>query len=381
MENRLRIIVDCVMYGLQPYGGIPRIFNEILPRICNLDDSLRIELLETIQPKQRLPTHSHISQRSIPIVQRYLRPGRLWKPIIPGIEHLVEKIWIGDGKGQIWHSTYFTLPFKWKGASVVTVYDMIYEKFPKWTYHPGREQILERKKRCITSADAIICISKTTCQDMLDFYNVNPDKVYVIHPAPSYIFKPLNNEDNLIKLPITKPFLLYVGYRAPYKNFGGLIDAYTVWSMRKEIGLIVVGMDWTPDEQTQLLRKGIAEDIILLNNVDDQTLCYLYNQASALVHPSFYEGFGIPIIEAMACGCPVITSHIPSTVEIAGDIPIYFNPTKIDDMLTAFDIALSEGRNSKRVQTGLEWIKRYSWDKTAKQTLEVYKSLAERNSL
>jgi alpha-1,3-rhamnosyl/mannosyltransferase len=113
----------------------------------------------------------------------------------------------------------------------------------------------------------------------------------------------------------------------------------------------------------------------VLTDVDDQTLCQLYNQALGLVYPSLYEGFGIPLLEAMACGCPIVASRISSTIEVAGDCPIYFDPTEEDDLLNALDIALSQGRNSERIQTGLEKVKSYSWDKTAAQTLKIYRSV------
>ena len=104
-------------------------------------------------------------------------------------------------------------------------------------------------------------------------------------------------------------------------------------------------------------------------------LCRLYNQAVAFVYPSLYEGFGIPLLEAMTCGCPIVASRIPSTVEVAGDCPIYFDPAEEDDLVNALDIALSEGRNSERVQAGFEKVKSYSWDKTTAQTLQVYRAV------
>jgi alpha-1,3-rhamnosyl/mannosyltransferase len=108
-------------------------------------------------------------------------------------------------------------------------------------------------------------------------------------------------------------------------------------------------------------------------------LLRLYNQAVALVYPSLYEGFGIPLLEAMACGCPVIASRIPSTVEVAGEQPIYFEPVHLESLLAAFDLALAEGRNSERVRTGLEHAQDFSWDKTSSQVLEVYHALSNSN--
>ena len=104
-------------------------------------------------------------------------------------------------------------------------------------------------------------------------------------------------------------------------------------------------------------------------------MCYLYNRALAFIYPSLYEGFGIPLLEAMACGCPIVASRIPSTIEVAGDCPVYFNPNDVEELISALDIIIPEGRNSKRTRSGLERVKKYSWQKTAEQTLEVYHSL------
>jgi glycosyltransferase involved in cell wall biosynthesis len=159
-----------------------------------------------------------------------------------------------------------------------------------------------------------------------------------------------------------------------------LLQAYSSWPRRKEVDLVVVGGKWSKKEVQHLAKLGITDRVHLLRDVDDQKLCLLYNQATAFVYPSIYEGFGIPLLEAMACGCPIIASRIPSTLEVAGECPIYFEPTEAEDLLAAFDIALSEGRASERVRSGLEQVKCYSWDKTARWTLEVYRALWESHS-
>ncbi|MFX0202475.1 MAG: glycosyltransferase family 4 protein, partial [Candidatus Hodarchaeota archaeon] len=147
------------------------------------------------------------------------------------------------------------------------------------------------------------------------------------------------------------------------------------WAGRKEVDLVIVGESWTADEEQYLAKLGIRDRVHLIEHVDDVRLCHLYNQATAFVYPSFYEGFGIPPLEAMACGCPVVSSRIPSTFEVAGECPIYFEPNNIESLLTALDMVLFEGRDSTRVQVGFSQVKRYSWDKTARQTLDVYHEL------
>ena len=171
--------------------------------------------------------------------------------------------------------------------------------------------------------------------------------------------------------------MLYVGRRGPYKNFKTLLQAYCVWQRRNEVDLLVVGSAWSEQERKWLAESGCEEQVHLLSGVDDHQLACLYNHAQAFVYPSLFEGFGIPLLEAMACGCPVVASRIPSTLEVAAEHPYYFEPTDENDLLTALDTAFSEGRKSPRVETGIRHAELYSWQKTAQKTLQVYRSLID----
>lgn len=374
----MKVIVDGIIYQLQSQGGISRIYSEILPRMCDLDDSLRITLLTEGELRQSLPENRHIIHRRIPPVKRYLRPGRLWKPIIPRTRQLMLRFSVGRGAGQIWHSTYYTLPEHWNGLQVVTVHDLIHERFPDMFSGPGSDQFREEKRRCVQEADAVICVSETTCQDVQHFYGLDSDTIYAVPLSCSDVFRLLKQHGDNSEIMTKQPFLLYVGSRPHYKNFDRLTQAYSEWTYRKEVTLVVVGNSWSADEELRLAELGIKDYVHLLTDIDDEGLCWLYNQAVAFVYPSLYEGFGIPLLEAMACGCPVIASCVPATIEVADECPIYFEPTKVDDLLNAFDVALSEGHDSERTKAGIERVKQYSWDKTAAQTLEVYRAISKR---
>jgi len=377
MENsKINVVVDGVIYGSQARGGISRLFSEILLRMCEVDDSLHITLLTKGRLKQALPQHQRITHRSIPNIERYLRPKRIWKSLIPAADGLIQKVLVGQGSGKVWHSTYYTLLQGWRGHSVVTVHDMIFERFRDFYSGPSADRFRERKKQCICNADAVICVSETTRRDVKSFYDLDSDSIYVVPHACSDVFRQLEQSADTSTLPTDQPFLLYVGVRSPYKNFGMLIQAYSKWRRRKEVALVLVGERPWPDEgRRQLAQLQIQNRVQLLQDVDDETLCRLYNKTAAFVFPSLYEGFGIPLLEAMTCGCPIVASRIPSTIEVAGDCPIYFNPMEEDDLLNALDVALFEGRNSERVRAGLERVKSYSWDKTAAETLEVYRAV------
>jgi mannosyltransferase len=208
MAEKLEIIVDGIIYQTQAKGGVSRLFSEILPRMCDLDDLLYITLLTQGQFKQPLPIHSHITHRSVRNIERYLRPVRIWKPLIPAVNKLVRKLTFGRGTGKIWHSTYFTMPQGWNGYSVVTVHDMIFERFRDFYSGPDAEQFRERKRQCICDADAVICVSEATREDVRNFYKLDFNSIYAVPNACSDVFKQLE-QDVDIPMPLTnQPFLL-----------------------------------------------------------------------------------------------------------------------------------------------------------------------------
>jgi glycosyltransferase involved in cell wall biosynthesis len=122
----------------------------------------------------------------------------------------------------------------------------------------------------------------------------------------------------------------------------------------------------------QIKELEIQGRILLFTGITDEQLAQLYNQALALVYPSLYEGFGLPLLEAMACGCPIVASRIPSTIEVAGDCPAYFELGNRTSLIAALDIVYLEGADSSRITMGLERAAQFSWDKTAKETLALY---------
>jgi glycosyltransferase involved in cell wall biosynthesis len=372
----LDLVVDGVIFQYQARGGVSRIYSEILPRMCEQDPSLRIALLlkERRAPRQALPVHPAISYVSVPHVDPYLRPARVWGNNAAKVRRLVDRLWIGNGAGKIWHSTYFTQMSGWRGAQVVTVVDMIYERYRSLFNEPYDQHFREQKRRAVSSAAAVICISETTRRDVQDYYGVPADKTFVVPLAHSDSFYPLETVDEASRP--QKPFLLYVGKRTQYKNFDLLLEAFGSWRSRTDVDLVVVtDSEWSTDEQRSLAKFGLDSRVKLLIDIDDEQLRRLYGQAVAFVYPSLYEGFGIPLLEAMACGCTVVASDIPSSREVAADCPLYFDPTSAEDLRTALDKALQEIGNQERRTAAMERAATFSWNNTALQTLEIYRSV------
>jgi glycosyltransferase involved in cell wall biosynthesis len=252
---------------------------------------------------------------------------------------------------------------------------MIPERFPELFHEPLYAQLRQQKRACALAADAILCISEATCEDVLAFYGVDPRRVRIVPLAHSATFRPIAEGEVPSPPPSARPFLLYVGERHHYKNFMGLLKAYGTWPMRREIDLVVVGRRWSRAERGEVAQRGLAGQVHLLTGVDDARLRWLYHQAAAFVYPSLYEGFGIPLLEALACGCPVVAARIPPTVEVAGECPFYFDLIGPESLCAALDAALAGGRDPERTRRGLDQARRYSWDRAARQTLDIYAAL------
>jgi len=375
----MRVIIDGEIYHYQSRGGISRIFNEIIPRMCGQDDSLDIALLTRGDTRQPLPRHQRVEYINASPLSRRLCSERISGFFAPGATWLAALLLERRLRGRqdsIWHSSYYTLPEKWRGPIVMLVPDMIHEFFPELFTGKENDRFRERKERCVRAADYVLSISETTARDIERVYKLDRKKIRVIPLACTDAFYPLGESCSDPVLAGSKPFLLYVGPRVHYKNFDMLLDAYHRWPGNKDVDLVVVSYAWTQKESQTLVRMGISDKVRVMSKVDDKSLCRLYNRASAFVYPSLYEGFGIPLLEALTCGCPVIASRIPSSIEIAGDCPFYFDPENGSELIRCFDRALSEGRNRERVNKGFEQAKQYSWDRTAAQTLEVYRELS-----
>lgn len=384
MSGDLKVIIDGVIYQMQSYGGISRLFFEILPRLCDIDESLIITLLTSGPCRQAVPAHRHIYHRSIPPIDRFLRPRRLWRSIVPQAKELVHRLRVGSGKGRIWHSTYYTMPplgniLSWNGPLVVTVPDMIHERFPK--YFKNSEEFLRRKRRCVEQADKVITISENTKRDILKYFKISEDKVSVTHLAASNLFKEASQSDkNKLrkKFGLNKPFIFYVGNRDKYKNFLMLLKTYSLWKRRKDLDLICVGgaSNWSNDEIKVIRHANLNNSAKLFAGVKNEELRAFYSCAYAFVYPSLYEGFGISPLEAMTCGTPVIVSNTSSIPEVVGDAGLYFDPSSKEELLDVLDKITDDTMlRGKLIRKGLAGSKKFKWEETAARTYKIYKEI------
>jgi len=230
--------------------------------------------------------------------------------------------------------------------------------------------------------DRIICFSCFTKEEIIKYINFPAEKIDVIyHGIDHKLFKVYNDLDINIDLP--KRFIFCVGSIEPRKNLLGLLKVYNLLDkdMKEKYKLVLAGFKgWENKEIMQLIKQN--EDFIkYLGYISDEELAKVYNLASLFIYPSFYEGFGLPIVEAMACGTPVITSNVSSLPEVGGDAVIYVNPNDINDIKEKIQIVLNnEGLQKQMIQKGLKRAKEFTWEKSAKKHIELFQKVINEDS-
>jgi glycosyltransferase involved in cell wall biosynthesis len=370
----LQVILEGRLFEEQSIGGISRIYHEILPRISSMDERIFFSILTSGSLMQPLPQHPQIVSYSSRFeVHRLFRPQAIFWQLQDYLRAKFEIALTQFAKNAIWHATYFQIPDWWQGPKVTTVYDLIHEKLPH-LFNKNYDNILrKRKKHAILAADKVICISESVRADVIEMYSLSPERVIAIPLARSDIFRQMSKEEIPTNFHVDGPFILYVGTRHAYKNFKTLLSAYAVWLRRNEIKLLVVGQPWSKEEQQEIAAAGLEPNIICRSGVTDEELCTLYNQALAFVYPSLSEGFGIPLLEAMACGCQIVASRISTSMEVARDVPYYFDPLNKDELIATLEAACF---SEKLIGRRDDILANYSWDRNARATLEIYKELA-----
>jgi glycosyltransferase involved in cell wall biosynthesis len=284
---------------------------------------------------------------------------------------------------DIFHPTYFKdyfFPFLGKKPFVITHHDVIPEKFPE-QYASLDGFTKEQKQKVLDKAAKIIAVSENTKQDLIDIFNISSDKIEVIYHSTHFsTFKPTQGFD--INTP--KKFLLYIGNRENYKNFDFFVKSIaTLLKNDADLHLVCGGNGKFTDAEENLFKSlGVNNKIIHQEIPNDDVLYRLYQKADAFVYPSLYEGFGIPILEAFACGCPVILSNCSCFPEVAQNAAIYFEPNDEQDIESQVRKVLNdENLRTDLVNKGYERLKDFSPEITAKKTLEVYKSVLEKKAI
>jgi glycosyltransferase involved in cell wall biosynthesis len=293
----------------------------------------------------------------------------------------------GIGKSDIYHLPCPDVIGPYEGKLVVTIHDLIYRTYAQG-HTPQAIELTEKYMQAIAAkADKIICISENTRRDLHATFNIPLEKTCVVYNgADSRLFYPLSSQERLNaanqlkELGIDKPYVLYVGTIEPRKNLAGLLESFALLKSKKVFQgqLVVAGMKgWMVENIGELIKKlDIQTDVIFTGFISDDQLCQLYNMAELFVFPSFYEGFGFPVLEAFCCGVAVITSKTSSCAEIAAEAALTIDPKNIKAIAQAMEQVLTDKalKESLRV-AGLKRAQEFSLGSTARETLTVYQEL------
>jgi glycosyltransferase involved in cell wall biosynthesis len=280
---------------------------------------------------------------------------------------------------DVMHSSHFRVPSDGDVACVTTIHDLTYEL--GMNDGIGRHLNLWQRRQAVRRASAIICISQHTRNALLDFYSdeIRPDAlVTTIHHGRSY--------DGPTGQPLAPPFdggrgyLLHVGNRAGYKNFPVALRGYAASRLHAEnVQFWCTGPALTADEMSLISSLGIGSSMIRhVGVVSTRDLGLLYEHAIGLAYPSSYEGFGLPPLDAMSLGCPVVASAASSVPEIVGDAAMLIDPSDVDGFGAAFDALLDPQMSEQLSAAGFVRAAQYSWERAAAEHSKVYCSVASR---
>ncbi len=341
----MTVHIDGIIFSIQKSGGISVYFKELLRRAA--EQSMANVLLTLEAPlSQRLEQQSSEFLRIDSRDARFLERYRSCRP--PG------------AKASVFVSSYYRTPAESTCPNVVVVHDFIYERYskgPKLWLHSAQ------KRNAIEKANSIICISESTRNDLLKFCRVRSDQeIYVIHNGASDHFSPVVSEAP------TKRFALYVGLRGGYKNFKLAAEAL---SHVDDLELWCVGGGAISPAELNTLSPEVRDRVRHLGFVADEQLNTLYNQAFCLIYPSEYEGFGIPVIEAMRAGCPVVSVKCDAVIEAGGDALVVAESVTAKAIAAAVKLLDSPAYRQEIKLSGLTRSQRFTWDRAHKQTLQV----------
>jgi len=374
MNSNATLFLDGIIYCEQKYGGISRIWDEVIPRIPEY--GISVNLLVPNSLKYNFLTDLYRTH-DIKIQRDYFYwPRRIFE------KNQIRSKFLTDlykaTNSRIFHSTYFTTIFSNRLVKFVTVPDLIYEINENRSSSRWDAQALRNKRETINNADKIVCISENTKKDLLHFYPlISEAKVSVIYLGVSNLsgLDNANFNDGVPRSYIGKfksrCYFLVVGNLDGYKNFQLILDLINKQPLAQKFQFICVGSKKSSPIRVYA-EKNFPENFVFLDYVTNQDLAIYYHNAIGLIYPSLYEGFGLPILEAMSNQCPVICSNSSSLPEVGGDAALYFDPHSTDELFTRLNEAISCDRGSVIVK-GLANCARFSWERTTKGLVELYK--------
>jgi glycosyltransferase involved in cell wall biosynthesis len=369
-KGRLHIDYDHQIFAMQKFGGISRYVFELARRVAHAD-GFSASIIAPLHVNAYLcDGGAHVRGIRVPQMARSGSAIKALSAELSSVRYLFA------ARPDIVHETYYSARrIAPRGCpTVVTVHDMIHEKFPQ--YFHADDQTSARKRKAIARADHVICVSHSTRRDLLALCDVAPEKTSVVHHGVGIAVA------NTLSASVTgsRPYILYVGERGGYKNFTALLTAYaSSTELRRSVALFAFGGGGFQPHEKELIRRLSLDDTAVRQvSGGDDVLASLYRHAVMLVYPSLYEGFGIPLLEAMSLDCPVVCGDKSSIPEVVGDAALVCDSSDIDALRTSMDIvARSADTREGLISRGRSRIQLFAWERCAAETMEVYKTVAQ----
>lgn len=367
----MKVAYDNQIFFFEKYGGISRYFTSLIIELVKTENEYKI--FSNVYLNEYL---SELNEKNVSGLKFNKFPNKSTR-FLKFISSIVNEIQIKNWKPDILHETFYSYSrtYSKKIPIVVTIHDMIHELYPELFDKSDKTSI--NKRRSVDRANKIICVSETTKNDLIRLFEVPESKVSVVHHGFTQ-FKIYSDSDSVyLDLP-TEPYLLYIGKRGGYKNFCNYVKSVSISKiLKKDFKLVFFGGgSFTKNEINIFFELGFLNSDFYYFEGDDLLLQNLLRKASAFIYPSLYEGFGLPLLEAMHLGCPIIASRSGSIPEIAKNAAKYFDPLSIEDMAFSIEnVVYSNEFGNILKDNGHIQLKEYNWEKASILTNLVYKQL------
>jgi glycosyltransferase involved in cell wall biosynthesis len=354
-------------------GGIGTYVRRLVPALAALDPSLEVALFHARFPDvrpERWMRDYWIEELPQGIRQLYPRWALLRRPSLPPSLSTRDLLHAPSPSA--------VPPAGPRQRLVVSVHDVAFLVEPQAFPTQWRLMFRAGLRRAVRSADAVIASSRHTAEDLARRTRIDPAKVHAIPLGPSLAPSDADVEEVLGRLRVPSPYLLFVGTLEPRKNLVRLVRAYRrLAATGAPHTLVLVGaMGWRPQSLMRELENEGPGDVVLTGHVAEPDLDALYRGAAAFVYPSLYEGFGLPVLDAMARGVPCVVSTSSSLPEVAGEAAVPVDPRSVVGLAEALERVTTDAALTARLrEAGLARASRFSWEETARRTLEVYKQV------
>lgn len=371
----MKVLFDHQSFTGARYGGVARYFYDLMHNLkYHQGIDVNLSLLFSNNEYLKKGDVKKVHQFS------YFLGSRYTNLMFSHLNRFNSALQIAGKNYDIFHPTFFNnyfAPFLGNKPYVITHHDAIPEKFgAQYAALDGFDK--DYKQKVLNAASAIIAVSENTKKDLVEIFGIAPEKIDVVYHSSHFAtYKPTSGFD----IPTPERYLLYVGTRENYKNFDVFVKSIApLLQQQPALHLLCAGSIIFKDTEQRLFQEmGVSNQVIHQEITNDDVLYRLYQKAIAFVYPSLYEGFGIPILEAFACGCPVVLSDRSCFPEVAQQAALYFNPDDTPDIASTVEKVLNSAElRADLVNKGTERLKDFSPDITARKTLDVYKKVLSR---